>query len=327
MSILLAWLAVFLLLAVLAAAGQSAFGYLNATRMRRLLQQGATRSQAMFEVVQHPAPVLTSIALLQSLSIAGATATTILFIQRYVSDTPVRVITVVVVVTLVLAAQSLGRRLATIRPERAATILYGPLRTIGLVTMPLYWPWYLLADRALRTIVKGEPEDRVAATEEDLRILVDAVEETEALEEEEREMITSIFELSDRDVREIMVPRPDVVAAEASMSVAQAVDLLVSTGHSRVPVYEGDVDHILGIVHLRDLTEALRDGRGDDAVASAARPVHVVPETKKIDEMLHDFQTQHLQLAVVVDEYGGTAGLVTIEDLLEEIVGEIHDEY
>ena len=195
------------------------------------------------------------------------------------------------------------------------------------ITRPIVQPGYLLAELVLRRLFGAGGEDRVGANEEDLRVLVDAVEETEALEEDEREMITSIFEMSDRDVSEIMVPRIDVISVEGSTPVDAAVDLLVQTGHSRIPVYEGDFDHVLGLVHLRDLTGALRANRGSEPVALFVRPIHVVPETKKIDELLHEFQNEQIQMALVVDEYGGTEGLVTIEDLLEEIVGEIRDEY
>jgi len=201
------------------------------------------------------------------------------------------------------------------------------MRAIGMLTLPVIWPWYMLTDAALRVLFRVRPEEHITTSEEDLRALVDAVEDTEALEDEEREMITSIFELSDRDVREIMVPRPDIIATDAATPVSGVVDLLVTSGHSRVPVYESDIDHVVGLVHLRDLTEALRNGRSDAPANEVVRPLHVVPETKKIDDLLREFQSQHVQMALVADEYGGTAGLVTIEDLLEEIVGEIHDEY
>jgi CBS domain containing-hemolysin-like protein len=206
-------------------------------------------------------------------------------------------------------------------------VLYGPLRVLGALTVPLVRPWDLLITKALRRLTGAPGDERVATSEEDLRLLVDVVEETEALEDEEREMITSIFELSDRDVREIMIPRVDLVAIESSTSVSDAVRIVISSGHSRVPVYEEDLDHIVGIVHLRDLAAKLESGRKGEPVAELVRPAHIVPETKKIDELLREFQVQRIQMAVVADEYGGTAGLVTIEDLLEEIVGEIHDEY
>ncbi len=327
MPLQLVLFAVSVVFVAVASAAQSAFGYLNATRLRRLLQQGASRSQAMFEVVHNPGPFLSSISLLYTLSVACATVITIDFMQTALTGVGARVLTALAAAILVLIAQAMGRRIATLWPERVASALYSPLRTIGVITLPIVWPGYVIADRMLRVFFKSKAEDRLATTEEDLRVLVDAVEETEALEEDEREMITSIFELSDRDVREIMVPRPDIVAVEVSFSVAATVDLLIATGHSRVPVFEGDLDHINGLVHLRELAEALRNERDESAVAGLVRAAHVVPETKKIDELLHDFQTQHIQMAIVADEYGGTAGLVTIEDLLEEIVGEIHDEY
>ena len=311
----------------LASAAQAAFSYLNATRIRRLMQQGVPRAEALAQVANTPAAFLSSVGLVHLIAVVGATITVFDLVRRDELDVALRAASGAVAAGLVLFVQTFARGLAAAWPERLASALYVPLRVIGVVALPLVRPWHLLSDWVLRVLFRVHPEDRVATSEEDLRILVDAVEDTEALEEEEREMITSIFEMSDRDVSQIMAPRIDVIAAEATKSVSEAVDLLLSTGHSRLPVFEGDMDHILGVVHLRALTMALREGQGDAAVADLARPMHVVPETKKIDELLHEFQEQHLQMALVADEYGGTAGVVTIEDLLEEIVGEIRDEY
>jgi CBS domain containing-hemolysin-like protein len=314
-------------LAGAASAAQSAFAYLNAIRLRRLMQQGASRSQAVFEVVHNPGAVFSGLAVLYLLSVAIAAVVTLDFLLRFVEPDGLKAVAGVSAIIMVLMAQTMGREIATLRPEPVGVTLYGALRAIGLATQPLMRPWRALVSRLLQRLFGSRPEDRLATSEEDLRILVDAVEETEALEEEEREMITSIFELSDRDVREIMVPRVDVIAVEGSRSVAEAVDILISTGHSRVPVFDENLDHIVGLVHLRDLTASIRSGQEDAPVASLVRPVYVVPETKKIDELLRDFQQERVQMVVVADEYGGTAGIVTVEDLLEEIVGEIHDEY
>ncbi len=316
-----------LLIMAIAAGGQAAFGYLNATRYRSLMQHGATRSQAVQQITNEPGPLLASVSLLYLLSIIAATLVAWDFALSLLLDRTARYIVLGVAAFLLLGMQTLARALATARPERAAMILYRPLAVFGMVSRPVIAPWHALSSLVLRSVLGVRPDERAATTEEDLRALVDVVEETTALEEDERDMITSIFELSDRDVREIMVPRIDVIAIPSSMSVNEAVDVLVSSGHSRVPVYEEDLDHIAGLVHLRDLTEALRAGRGEATVVQFLRPVHVVPETKKIDELLREFQQQRSQMAVVADEYGGTAGVVTIEDLLEEIVGEIRDEY
>jgi putative hemolysin len=316
-----------LLVLAMASAGQAAFGYLNATRFRSLMQHGATRSQAVQQIAHEPGPLLASVSLLYLLSIAAATLVAWDFVRWQVQDSNLQIALLVVAGLVLLGIQMIARGFATARPERAAVILYRPLFAFGLISRPVVAPWYALSNLLLRVLLGVGPEDRAATTEEDLRALVDVVEETTALEEDERDMITSIFELSDREVREIMVPRIDVKAIPSAMSVNEALDLLVSSGHSRVPVFDEDLDHIAGLVHLRDLTQALRAGRGEATVTQFLRPVHIVPESKKIDELLREFQQQRIQMAVVADEYGGTAGVVTIEDMLEEIVGEIRDEY
>jgi CBS domain containing-hemolysin-like protein len=147
------------------------------------------------------------------------------------------------------------------------------------------------------------------------------------LEEKEREMIHSIFEFGDTLVREVMRPRVDLVAVPAKATINEALGLVMEYGHSRLPVYEGSIDHVIGVVYVRDLLPALRQGRFEQPVADVQRPPFFVPETKKVDELFREMQRRKVSMAIVVDEYGGTAGLVTMEDLLEEIVGEIQDEY
>jgi putative hemolysin len=164
-------------------------------------------------------------------------------------------------------------------------------------------------------------------TEEDLRTYVDASEEGGALKEDEKEMIYSIFNLDDTLAREIMVPRIDVVAIEADTSVMKALDVFMEAGHSRIPVYIDNIDNITGILYAKDLLAHWRAGGEPRPVQGLEREVYYVPETKPVSELLRELQRKKVQIAVVVDEYGGMAGLVTIEDILEEIVGEIQDEY
>jgi len=140
-------------------------------------------------------------------------------------------------------------------------------------------------------------------------------------------MIQSIFDFSDTLVREVMVPRIDVAGVTLETPMLQALEVILKAGHSRIPVYRDSIDNIQGILYAKDLLKYLRDGRTDTPLARIVRPAYFIPESKKVDELLQELQQRRVHMAVVVDEYGGTAGLVTIEDLLEEIVGEIQDEY
>ncbi|HEX9091628.1 MAG TPA: hemolysin family protein [Anaerolineales bacterium] len=181
---------------------------------------------------------------------------------------------------------------------------------------------------------KGEAEEPLSTvTEAELKSMVDAGHEGGVLEGDERQMIYSIFELGDTLVREIMLPRIYINALEVSTPLAEAVDALIKSGHSRVPVYEESVDNILGLLYAKDLlrvwTHAVAEHQGApiDSLRSLLRPAAFVPEAKKVDELLEEMQSGHVHMAMVVDEYGGIAGLVTLEDIFEEIVGEIQDEY
>ena len=165
-------------------------------------------------------------------------------------------------------------------------------------------------------------------TEDALRTLVDVGQKDGILEQEERKMIHSIFQLDDTLAREIMVPRIDVHALEIGAPLSVAVDTLLNSGYSRVPVYEENIDHILGLLYAKDLLQVWREGNGQkDLRRDLLREPYFVPEAKKLDELLAEMQQKRTHMAIVVDEYGGVAGVVTLEDIIEEIFGEIQDEY
>ena len=164
-------------------------------------------------------------------------------------------------------------------------------------------------------------------TENEIRQMADVAAEEAAIETEERELIHSIFEFGDTVVREVMRPRPDLVAVEADATVDEAITTAINGGFSRLPAYEETIDNVVGLVFLKDLAAARRPATGSEPVSTVLRPAHFVPESKRVAELMREMQQEKFHMAVVVDEYGGTAGIVTMEDLLEEIVGEITDEY
>jgi CBS domain containing-hemolysin-like protein len=168
----------------------------------------------------------------------------------------------------------------------------------------------------------------ISVTEDDLRTLVDAGPPEEGqLEQDERKMIHSIFELGSTLVREIMVPRIDMAALDVNTSLPDAVDEFMNSGHSRLPVYEETVDNVLGLLYAKDLLLVWQQKSKLESLRPLLREAYFVPEAKKVDELLAELQRQRVHMAIVVDEYGGIAGLVTLEDIVEEIVGEIQDEY
>jgi magnesium and cobalt transporter len=177
---------------------------------------------------------------------------------------------------------------------------------------------------ALSRIVRGQSR---ALTEKELQEAINSSEEEGILNEAEGDMLQSIFEFGDTLVREVMVPRTDMVCSPADATLSDFLELIISSGHSRVPLYEGSTDHIVGVVYAKDL---LRNwGANDDTLTltEVMRTPYFIPETKRIEDLLVDFRTKRVHMAIAVDEYGGTSGLITIEDLLEEIVGDIQDEY
>jgi len=164
-------------------------------------------------------------------------------------------------------------------------------------------------------------------SEEELRAIVDEAEREEVIEDEEREMIQSIFEFGDTVVREVMVPRPDMVVVPVNCSLEQVLEVILRTGYSRIPVYGRDIDDVVGLAYAKDVLRSLHDGQADKPLAEILRPAPVMPESMRAADCLREMRRRKSHMVIVIDEYGGTSGLVTIEDLLEEIVGEITDEY
>lgn len=195
-------------------------------------------------------------------------------------------------------------------------------RIISILFTPiLFLP--LLFSRSMAS----EPQRFFSVTEDELRKLLDASQEEGVLEVDERKLIHSIFQFRDKLAREIMAPRIDILALNVNTPVLDAVDAMLKSGFSRVPVFQESVDNVVGILYIKDLLRLCREGKQEGTLQDKLRPVYFVPETKKAEELLTEMQHRRIHIALVVDEYGGVAGLVTLEDIMEEIVGEIQDEY
>ena len=213
-------------------------------------------------------------------------------------------------------------------PEKTLLFLLPLLRPFVPLMAFASDPFHRLFDRSRRK--EQLPEDEEDEANEDngggIQALIDVGEAEGILEEEEGELIHSIIEFGDTRVSEVMTPRPDIVAVSATATVREARDIMIESKYSRLPVYRDQIDNVEGLIYVRDLLQRWAEGKEEEAIAPLARDVYFVPETKPVAELLEEMQKAHVQLSMVIDEYGGVSGLVTVEDILEEIVGEIEDE-
>ncbi|MDQ1665493.1 MAG: magnesium and cobalt exporter, family [Actinomycetota bacterium] len=309
-----------------AEAALSRVSRVTADEMERQGRRGATRLQ---QVVADPARYLNLLTLLRvACELVATVLVTVVCIDIF--DTTWQAVLVAGVVMVVVSYIAVGVSPRTIGRQHAASVALVGARFVtplARVLGPL--PQLLILVGNALTPGKGF-RDGPFASEAELRDLVDLAEENKLIEDRERMMIHSVFELGDTIAREVMVPRTDVVFIERDKTLRQAISLALRSGFSRIPVVGQGTDDVLGVAYLKDLirrTYEYRDGESTEKVESVMRPAVFVPESKPVDELLREMQAQQTHIAIVVDEYGGTAGLVTIEDVIEEIVGEITDEY
>jgi putative hemolysin len=237
------------------------------------------------------------------------------------------VVTVVLALFTIVFAELVPKTLALAYAERFALALAVPLDLLGRILAPLV-AFLTGITRAITKPFGANVNSEAQITAEELRLIVERGGEQGILEAEEEQMINAVIELGERRLHQVMVPRVDIIGLRADASFDAAIDLIIDGGHSRVPVYETSVDEVVGILYAKDLLPFLKsDVTERPGLRTLLRTPVFVPESLSIDDLLHEFQRRKVHMAIVLDEYGGTAGLVTIEDLLEEIVGEIQDEY
>jgi CBS domain containing-hemolysin-like protein len=306
---------------------ETALTNISRLRLRQLLDRGVPRAQAINDLLDNPRRFTTTLLFINTICLL-----TIGSLALYASNhftmwwSHVLVVGIAAVIVLVFGV-AVPKALALRNPERAALALYAPANAMRRAVAPLVAIAALVARPFVRLLGGRTAPAGPFVTQEEMRMLVNVGEEEGVIQQEEEELIHSIFEFGDTVVREVMVPRPYIVAVEDTQTIAEAADVALESGHTRLPIYKESIDNVLGVATVQDLLRALRLGETDSPVTRVMRPAHYVPEAKKVDELLRELQKGRMHLAIVVDEYGGTAGLVTIEDLLEEIVGEIQDEY
>jgi CBS domain containing-hemolysin-like protein len=315
------------------------------TRIQELIDQGNRGARRVAELQQNPARFISAIQLgvtMSSLALGaiGEPVVSDLLEEplQFLPDSWHSGVALTIAAILAFALLSfihvvLGeivpKSYTLLHPERIALLSAGPINAFYAIFKPFIWALIAASSAVLRWLGLPPEARRTAVhSEEELKMLVTASREQGVLEEEEQAMLHKVFEFADKDAADVMVPRPDVVALPIEMPVPELLRVMLDHPYTRYPVYEGELDNIVGVLHVRDLFAALHD-RGIEGVDVRAllRPAILVPETKRLDELLAEFRSTSNHMAIVVDEYGSVAGLATLEDLLEEIVGEIGDEF
>jgi CBS domain containing-hemolysin-like protein len=317
---------VLFLFSIVLAMAEMAFARMNRIRAMALEEEGRKGAARLARLLEHPERTINSLLLLVLVSQLTTASLLGILLERQFGAMGVIIGLVLQIVLFFVIGEAAPKTYAIQHTDRAALALSGFLWAVTNFA-PLR-----LVSRALinaaNVLLPGKGiKDGPFVTEEDLRAMADVAADEEVIEREERRLIHSIFEFGDTVVREAMLPRPDMVAIEAEATIEEAMARAIENGFSRIPVFEDTTDNIVGLVYLKDLVGLARAGRGKEPVRTSLRPAVFVPEQKRVAELLREMQSKQFHMAIVVDEHGGTAGLVTLEDLLEEIVGEITDEY
>jgi CBS domain containing-hemolysin-like protein len=298
------------------AASEVAITRTNRVRAFRLREEGRRGSGQLTRIVENPAPYLNVVLFLTLLFTIGGSTVATSFAVRHFHRVGEIVSTIVMTLLLFIFAEVTPKTFAIMRTDRVALFIAVPIGFLGRVLGPLANGLLKLANILMPG--KGLKEGPYI-TEQELRASAEVASSEGEIEEEEKELIHSIFEFGDTIAREVMVPRPDIIACED--------DCTLEHGYSRIPVFHEDLDDVVGIVFAKDVLRALHEGRMDAPLADIVRPAHFVPESKKAADLLKEMQKEKFHQAMVADEYGSVTGIVSLEDLLEELVGEIADEY
>ena len=306
---------------------------LGDARLRRRAEEGDPAARRLFRLTEAPTRFLSTIQV--GLTLSGMFAAAVAadrfagLLAPALPHTAALVVITLALACLVLVFGTLvPKRIAAKYPEQLAYRLSGLLALVSALLFPLVWLLSLLTNLVARLFGVGPEDDEEQITEEEIRMLVDVGEENGSIEETEREMINNIFEFDDRTVVEVMTHRTDMFAVENDTELDELLTVAIRSGHSRIPVYNQSVDEIVGILYVKDLLPLLQmnDRSGFDIQTVMRKPLFV-PESTRCDDLFRQFTAKKLHMAVVADEYGGTAGIVTMEDLVESILGSIQDEY
>ncbi|MBW2977932.1 hemolysin family protein [Candidatus Woesearchaeota archaeon] len=316
-------LIVFLILSAFFSGVETALFSLSRLRVKHLLEKKRRGAKTVDEIKSKPYRLLITILIGNNVvNIAAAALATTIAIEIFESNV-IGITTGIMTLLILIFGEITPKTLATTYKEQIALVVAWPLKILMIVLYPIVKIFELFMKGIIKIIGKKE---KPLVTEEEIKTFVKVGEEVGTIKEEEREMIHRIFKFDDMDVERIMTPKKDIVCIEENSTIKEAMNKLIKSGYSRLPTYRKLISHITGFIHVKDILKVLKENKGNIRVKELIRPIVFIPDTKKIDTLLDQFRNRRQHIAIVVDEYGAIRGLVTTEDILEEIVGEIVDE-
>lgn len=319
-------LAFLIFLSAIFSSTETAFLSLNKFRLRNLQDEGEKKADLVLLLLENQNKLISTLLVGNNIVNIGASSLATSMATTIFGNAGVGIATGVMTLLVLVFGEVMPKNLAAAHAETWAMFIAPFIRLVSVVLSPAVFLLTKLSDVVVRFSKKNEEEDPTI-TEDEFKLLVNVGQEEGVLDESESEMINSIFEFDETVVKTIMVPRIDIVAVDVMDSVNDALRIIVDGGHSRIPAYEESIDNIVGILYAKDIFAHLDADFDTLQVKQLIRPAYYIPETKKVNDLLNELRLKKVHMAIILDEYGGTNGLVTIEDLIEEIIGDIQDEY
>jgi CBS domain containing-hemolysin-like protein len=325
----LAVLIVLLSLSGLFSGAETSLSSINLIRIKQLKKKGIKEAEILERLLNKSSRILATILIGNNIvNIAATAIATELTLNIFEGKQATFLVTLIMTVLILVFGEITPKTYSSYNAEKVAMKLGRPLEILSVIFSPLLLVLNKVTRIIIRSVGGNINNNRTTVSEEEIKTLVDVGEEAGIIEKQERDMIESIFEIGDIKVTEVMVPRIDIVYLEENVSLEKAIKKVIKYGYSRIPVIGESVDNIIGIIYAKDLLSCYLMNREEEVnIKSMIRPAYYVPQSKKAIDLLTEMQLEKVHISIVLDEYGGTLGLVTIEDILEEIVGDILDEY
>lgn len=324
------------------ASSEMALVSLNSSKLKKMAEQGNKKAKRVLKITDNPSRFFATIQVGVTLSgflasasasqsfadmLANGLSTFLPFGKSAINTISLIIITILISFITLVFGELVPKRIAVIKAERLSFSFSAPLSWLNTVMRPVISLLAATTNGILKLLGFDTKQSDDTVTEEEIRLMVDVGEEAGTIEENQKDMINNIFEFDDRTVDEIMTHRTEITAVDENSTVEEVVAIAISEGYSRIPAYTDDIDTISGIIYVKDLLKYVGKSTTKKSVKSIIRPAVYVPEAKSCKDLFSELTKKKIQMAIVVDEYGGTAGLVTMEDLVESILGDIQDEY